>query len=60
MSYRRTLYMTDEEERHLLQLSSTSGTAVNSIIRIALRRLFGLPVPSWANDLETTRQEREK
>lgn len=57
MSARRTLYTTADEERELRALSASRDTTINTIIRIALRKLLGLPVPSWADDLTSTPKE---
>ncbi len=52
MSTRRTLYTTEGEEYALLALSTSREIAVNTIIRVAIRRLLGLPVPLWAHELD--------
>lgn len=42
----RSLWLTDEEERLVRELAIFNGASVNMVVRIAIRRLLGLPTPS--------------
>ena len=55
MSRIGSVYLTDEEHEALERLSRERRTSRNAVLRIALRRLLGLPVPEWARELEQER-----
>jgi len=44
----RSVRLLVEEIDALQKLSADRNVAVNALVRIAVRRLVGLPVPSWA------------
>lgn len=54
-----SVYWTDEEYKLLRELAAQRGTATNSVARIALRLLLGLPVPSWAAELRASHDTKE-
>jgi hypothetical protein len=54
----RSVYTSNQETDALNQLARAHRLPVNTIVRLAIRKLAGLPVPEWADDLAT--EERVK
>jgi hypothetical protein len=53
----RSLYLRSEEDEALRRFAAESGSSQNAVIRLGLRLVVGLPVPSWA--LEELRKRLE-
>jgi hypothetical protein len=50
----RSLYLGDVEESAVRRLMVDNGLAFNTVVRVAIRKLAGLPLPAWAEEIETT------
>ena len=50
MSYRRTIYLNDGEASALLARADALGTPANTLVRLSVRLVCGLPVPAWARE----------
>lgn len=51
MSIVRSVRFLDDEAEALEKLSDERRATVNSLVRIAVRTLVGLPVPAWADQI---------
>ena len=56
MSQIRSVYMNDEEVEALRRFAEERNMALSSVVRIALRLMLDLPVPSWARQLSAEGQ----
>lgn len=57
MGRTRSLYLIAEEDEALKTAASEKHTTANAVVRIAIRRLLGMPVPTWAEDFEPKENE---
>lgn len=57
---RRTLYYTEGEESALDAFAVEYGSAPNTTIRLGLRLITGLPVPSWVTKLLQSREQEDR
>lgn len=57
MSERFTAWLSDSERDRLRAAAKDNNTSENYIVRIAIRHLFGLPIPAILIEAHTDREE---
>lgn len=54
----RSVYTSNQETHALERLAGEHALPINTIVRLAIRKLTGLPVPEWADELEPKEREQ--
>jgi hypothetical protein len=48
---KRSIYLNGVEDRELRRKAEAEATSMNYLMRIGVRLVLGLPVPSWALEM---------